>query len=77
MCLINVELRLYILNAYPSYPIIKSLNFTPATIELQIKLIFRGSVAQWLAYLLPDPGALGSIPSFPDIVSEEKIAEFN
>ena len=24
-----------------------------------------GSIAQWLAYLLPDPAALGLIPSIP------------
>ena len=31
----------------------------------------EGSVAQWLAYLLPDPAALGSIPSNTKKFSEE------
>ena len=35
----------------------------------------RGSIAQWLEYLLPDPAALGSITSFPKKISEEKIVE--
>ena len=30
-------------------------------------------MAQWFAYLLPDPAGPGLIPSFPDIFSEEKI----
>ena len=34
----------------------------------------EGSIAQWLAYLLPDPAALGSIPSIPKLVN---VAEFN
>ena len=32
-----------------------------------------GSIAQWLAYLLPDPAAPGLIPSNPEIVSDENI----
>ena len=28
---------------------------------------------QWLAYLLPDPAALGSIPGIPKKISKEKI----
>ena len=39
-----------------------------------------GSVAQWLAYLLPDPAALGSIPSITKKNSDEKnvgVAEVN
>ena len=32
-----------------------------------------GSIAQWLAHLLPDPAALGLVPSIPEIFSEEKI----
>ena len=39
-----------------------------------------GSISQWLAYLLPDPAAPGSIPSIPLKFSEEKvfdIAEVN
>ena len=32
-----------------------------------------GSVVQWLAYLLLEPAAPGSIPSIPEIFSEEKI----
>ena len=31
-----------------------------------------GSKAQWLAYLLPYPAALGFIPSIPNKNSEEK-----
>ena len=34
-----------------------------------------GSFAQWLAYLHPDPNALGSIPSIPENFSEEKIVD--
>ena len=34
-----------------------------------------GSIAQWLAYLLPDPAATDSIPSIPDIFWEEKIVK--
>ena len=40
----------------------------------------EGSIAQWLAYLLPDPAALGSIPSITKNISEEKnvdVAEVN
>ena len=33
------------------------------------------STAQWLAHMLTDPAAPGSIPSFPEIFSEEKIAD--
>ena len=39
-----------------------------------------GSIAQWLAYLLPEPAAQGSIPIIPEIFSEEKnvdVAEVN
>ena len=32
-----------------------------------------GSIAQWLACLLLDPGAPGAIPGIPKIISEEKI----
>ena len=32
-----------------------------------------GSIAQWLSYLLLEPAAPGSIPSIPEIFSEEKI----
>ena len=32
-----------------------------------------GSIVQWLAYLLQEPAAPGSIPSIPEIFSEEKI----
>ena len=32
-----------------------------------------GSIAQWLASLLPDPAAPGSIPSVPQKISEEEI----
>ena len=31
-----------------------------------------GSIAQWLAYLFPDPAAPGLIPNIPEIFSEEK-----
>ena len=34
-----------------------------------------GSIAQWLAYLLPDPVKLGLIPSAHKKISEEKIAD--
>ena len=34
-----------------------------------------GSIAQRLAFLLPDPSALGSIPSVPQKISEEKIVD--
>ena len=34
-----------------------------------------GCKAQWLAYLLLDPAALGSIPSIPEFFSEEKIVK--
>ena len=32
-------------------------------------------MAQWLACLLPDPDALGLIPSVPEIVSYEPIVD--
>ena len=32
-----------------------------------------GSIAQWLAYLLPDPAGLALNPSIPKLLSEEKI----
>ena len=32
-----------------------------------------GSIVRWLAYLLLEPAAPGSIPSIPEIFSEEKI----
>ena len=35
----------------------------------------RGSIAQWLAYLLPDPAATGSIPSIPGVFSVEIIVD--
>ena len=35
---------------------------------------YGGSIAQWLAYSLPDPAALDLIPSIPEIFSEEKVA---
>ena len=35
----------------------------------------RGSIAQWLAYLLPNPAALGSNPSISKKNSEEKIVD--
>ena len=34
-----------------------------------------GNIAQWLAYLLLYPAALGSIPSIPKKNSEEKIVD--
>ena len=34
-----------------------------------------GSIAQWLAYLLPDPAALGLIPSVPKKISVETIID--
>ena len=34
-----------------------------------------GSIVQWLAYLLTDPAALGSSPSFTEFFSEEKISD--
>ena len=34
-----------------------------------------GSIAQWQAYLLPDPAAMGSIPIIPEIFSEERIVD--
>ena len=34
-----------------------------------------GSIAQWLAHLLPDPAALGLMPSIPKICSEGKIVD--
>ena len=33
------------------------------------------SIAQWLAYLRPDPAAPGSIPSFTGILSDQKIID--
>ena len=35
----------------------------------------RGSIAQWLACLLPDPAALGSIPSIPKYFSDKTIVD--
>ena len=34
-----------------------------------------GIIAHWLAYLLPDPAAFGSIPSIPKKISEEEIID--
>ena len=34
-----------------------------------------GSIAQWLPYLLLDQASPGSIPSIPQIFSEEKIID--
>ena len=36
-------------------------------------IISIGSIAQWLAYLLPDPDAPGLIPSILTKISDEKI----
>ena len=36
-----------------------------------------GSIAQWLAYLLPDPFALSSVPKNPKIYSEVQIINFS
>ena len=33
------------------------------------------SIAQWLAYLRPNPAAPGSIPSFTGILSDQKIID--
>ena len=35
----------------------------------------RGSIVQWLAYLLSDPAATGLIPNIPEIFSVEKIVD--
>ena len=45
-----------------------------ASIYLSIYLSSGGSMARWVAYLLPDPAAPGLITSIPEIFSEEKIA---
>ena len=37
-------------------------------------LTIGGSLAQWLAYLLPDPAASGSNPCIPNIFTEEKLS---
>ena len=37
--------------------------------------LMRGSIAHWLAYLLPHPAARGLIPSIPPENSEEKIVD--
>ena len=37
--------------------------------------MMAGSIAQWLAYLRPDPAAPGSIPSFTGILSVQKIID--
>ena len=34
-----------------------------------------GNIAQWFAYLLPDPAAPGLIPSIAKNISEEKIVD--
>ena len=34
---------------------------------------YGGSIAQWLAYLLPDPVAPGLIPNAPEKFSEDKM----
>ena len=43
--------------------------------DCKIKLIHAigSSIAQWFSSLLPDPAAPGSIPSAPEIFSDEKI----
>ena len=35
----------------------------------------EGRIAQWLAYLLPDPAAPGLIPCVPKRISEGKIVD--
>ena len=37
--------------------------------------IYGGIIAQWLAYLITDPAALGSIPIIPPKNSEETIVQ--
>ena len=32
------------------------------------------NIAQWLAYFLPDPAALNSIPSVPEFFKEDKLS---
>ena len=34
-----------------------------------------GSVVQWLAYLLLEPAAPGSIPSIPEIFQKKKLSK--
>ena len=35
----------------------------------------EGRIAKWLSYLLLDPAVLGSLPSIPEIFSEERIID--
>ena len=51
------------------YPVLLPLNYKYSWINY--KLV--GSIAQWLASLIPDPAAQGLIASIPKILSEEKI----
>ena len=34
----------------------------------------KGSIAQWLAYLLLDPTSLGSIPEIPQKIQSKKLS---
>ena len=45
------------------------------TFKTKIRCLMGGSIAQWLAYLLPYIAALGLIPSIPKNVSEVNIIE--
>ena len=40
-------------------------NLNPLPIIKRDFIDFGSSIAEWLAYLLPDPSALGSIPNVP------------
>ena len=46
---------------------------TIAVLEIFYHGYQKCSIARWLAYLLPDPAAPGSIPSIPKFFSEEKL----
>ena len=60
-------------STHPSRPTDKQTEKSTG-VQTNKKVNREGSNAQWLAYLLHDPAALGSIPTVtPKIISEEKI----
>ena len=53
------------------------MEYSSSKRSLNIKeqnVLIGGSIALWLAYLLPDPAAMDSIPSIPEIFPEEKLS---
>ena len=54
--------------------ILFEMEYSSSKRSLNIKeqnVLIGGSIALWLAYLLPDPAAMDSIPSIPEIFPEE------